>query len=265
MPQAGDGVIAAERRSCQAAASVERWHLPPASSALPGSTGCTREQPGSFLPFFLFSPPFSSPFFSVPVQHEQSRDPSGGFAAIRRRWLVLCQILRWGKAGRNLFCNVSAGAVGESRARCCSPWPGLSLGLSSLEQSEHGSDLPDLCSLPALLQIWFLFTLKSLLLSQPAPPGQDLTLHRALKPFLGNAFPRAPVQPRREQFAFLAVSCQPEPPGVLLMSRLRKVPVDARVNLENKRLHTAFTKYRTSVCCGAGRLQTAHGEVMLLN
>lgn len=83
-------------------------------------------------------------------------------------------------------------------------------------RSERTSDLPDLYSLPALLQIGFLFTLKSLVLGQAAAPSWDLTLHRALKPFLGNAFPRAPVRRRREQFAFLAASHQPEPPGVCL-------------------------------------------------
>lgn len=49
------------------------------------------------------------------------------------------------------------------------------------------------------------------------------------------------------------------------MSLVRRVLVDARVNLENKRLHVALTKYRTSVCCGSGCSQAAHGRVTLLN
>ena len=123
----------------------------------------------AFFPFFKFS---LSLFFWNPVQHEHSRDPKG-FAAIR---LVLCQILRWGKAGGNPFCNVSSGAVGKNHARCSSPWPGSFLCCSSTEgrspeRAEQGSDLPNLCSLLALLQICLLFILKSLLPSQPAPPG----------------------------------------------------------------------------------------------
>lgn len=110
-----DGVIALERTGfsqCPVPGSS------PASSALPASSSCTG---AAWQGFFFFSTffylfPF---FFWNPVQQEHSRDPRG-FAAVQRRCLVLCQILCWGRAGGNPFCNVSAGAVGKSPAKCSS-------------------------------------------------------------------------------------------------------------------------------------------------
>lgn len=112
-----------------------------------------------FLGFFSSSFLFIFFLFWNSVQHKHRVDPRG-CAAIQRRWLVLYQTLRWGKAGGNPFCNVSAGAAGDSHARCsipgqaCSPATAAPKGAA---QSGQSTDLSCPTSARSLLYCRFAF------------------------------------------------------------------------------------------------------------
>lgn len=149
--------------------SVQCWRLPPASSALPGSTGA-REPPGSSFPLFFFLP-----FFWNSVQHKRRGDPRG-FAAIQRGWLILCQTLRWGQAGGNPFCSVFAGLLpaatrGASLARLV-PLP------QQHQKAQPGAVRARIC--PARPQLAPCFTADLLFVHPEEPPARPAGSSRAV-------------------------------------------------------------------------------------
>lgn len=139
---------------------MQCWRLPLPAQRSPAPPAA-REPPGSFFPRFFFFFLLFIYFFSFwnSVQHKHRVDPRG-CAAIQRRWLVLCQTLRWGKAGGNPFCNVSAGAAGNSHVRCsipgqaCSPATAAPKGAA---QSGQSTDLSCPTSARSLLYCRFAF------------------------------------------------------------------------------------------------------------
>lgn len=134
------------------AVSVEHWCPPPSSSGSSSRTGAAW-QLGFCLICFLF------PFFLLEARTARAQRDSGGFAAIQRRRLVLCQLLCWGKAGGNPFCNVSTGAVGRRYVECSRLWPGLFLCLAALKASAWSDQSRDLtCPISAHSMLCCRFT-----------------------------------------------------------------------------------------------------------
>lgn len=182
----------------------------PASSALPASSSCTGAAWQGFF-FFHFFNLFL--FFSGSLYSKSIAGIPGGLLLSREDALFSARscsgegleeihsaTFLLGLLARALQSAAATGQAGRSEKK------------KGLNRSEHGCDLPDLCSLPSLLQIC--------LLLRPEPPAKsvllqsyDLTLQQALKPFPGT-FPCCPVQHQHELFAFLTALSQPEPPGV---------------------------------------------------